>query len=149
MLALLRPDFSASSPARASTVASTRMRTVELGEEDFRRELCFTEHVLPQLDKSCQLLILSHVVKRGPFLAGMTKQKPTVARLYLDADAAVRAQRIAGSVGESQAWLLSKLVAEGLRAIEANGDKVPLPLKLEVSDVLSQKETPRPKRKAA
>ena len=63
---------------------------------------------------------------------------------------AVRLAELAAKTGQSEAWCVSLLIEEGLKALEVNGYKVPLPLKLEVAPAEEEKTSPqRPKTKAA
>lgn len=124
--------------AIAANLINERLGELDaLGEVDFVHNCQYTYQ------------ILTNMGIRYPLLPRMNTTKPTVARLYMNCEEAAVTSELASTLGESQSWLLSKIVSEGLRAIKANGGRFPMPLRFQIDEEHDASRAAPPKRKTA
>lgn len=75
-----------------------------------------------------------------------TDKKAVQVRFYITAEEQEALKRIKSRLGQSEAWILSTVTGSGLRAVDASGGSLPLPLKLGIQSELPIK--PQPIRRA-
>lgn len=64
----------------------------------------------------------------------MDTAKPIVTRLSLDESDVNTMKQILDTAGVSQAWLMSKIVSEGLRALSTQGSTIVLPIRFKLDN---------------
>lgn len=84
----------------------------------------------------------------------MDTLKSTVVRIYLNAEHSAKAKATAAALGETETWVINKIVEAGLRSIGENGGRFQLPLRFQIGEEAAalrarEREAPLPKRKAA
>lgn len=63
----------------------------------------------------------------------MDTAKPTMVRVYLDAQETEVAEKLATTLGAETTWVVKRVVAEGLKALAAKGcDQITFPLTFQV-----------------
>ena len=79
--------------------------------------------------------------------------KSTVVRIYLNAEHTANAKATAAALGETETWVINKIVEAGLRSIGENGGRFQLPLRFQLEGEAAlrprEREAAPPKRKAA